>query len=718
MFGIASDWLLEASAWCWCIAMLSFGTRDLPLAVDQLTTRDAASYGVCGPARVTLLRMRKLQDTAAKAGTTRGVPETPVSGLLRHDPAHALYALMPDTPQSLVFSTHTLTCAVCLVLLVSIGGFGASTPALAQDDDRPPIEDPVVVAVAPAADAVAPGDASALVVTFKLPKFMWLGAQAGKARTPAGTQIRMMGHPAFSFGAPAYPEPSVEGVPVHVGTTRVYEGEVQVVVPFEVAAEASAGTHTVEARITYTPGFNAGSLATHANERHTATITVRTGASAGRVPAPSVASVDDDFIVRRDDGYPTALSPMFHAYEPSGFTGVMHTLFIDPPNHGKTIRHAPFPFISSSNQEGLSIGGGVTFLNTTREGIMTGSLGINAFHNEFLGAGLGFDYLSCPAAYKNLQISGRFSGGDYRELQLAWEDFTVGERDRWGFQVDGTAMTDPRTRFYGIGAGTKEEDVAVYDHREAGGTLDVYHFPAQKLRVGLGVKARYVEVGRGLDDIDEIVDGFIPALLDLDRFANVPGLGGATVLGGRFNVIYDGRNQEFNPSSGFFGKFTAEVNEVVDDQRSTGLVDTYGRFLLDLRQYLSTIDKRWQLVLRSEATFTTDERVPFFDQAQLGGFNSLRAFDEGRFYGQHALFGSLELRRKVGNVKVMSFPMTVLVSTFLDGGQVFNSEVGDDFNLNPGMAVRFANPPNVGFTLNVAYGQDGFYSTGGISLPI
>ena len=72
----------------------------------------------------------------------------------------------------------------------------------------------------------------------------------------------------------------------------------------------------------------------------------------------------------------------------------------------------------------------------------------------------------------------------------------------------------------------------------------------------------------------------------------------------------------------------------------------------------------------------------------------------------------------VESVKVMSFPMTILMSAFLDGGQVFNSEFGDDFNLNPGMSVRMANPPNVGFTFNVAYGQDGLLSTGGITLPI
>lgn len=623
---------------------------------------------------------------------------------------------MHDTLRGRSLTFYSLCCAICIAV-VSSTALPQTTSA--QEADLPPIEDPVVVSVAPATETIAPGESSALVVTFKLPKFMWLGAAPSEARTPAGTRIQMVDHDAFTFEEPQYPEPSVEGVPVHVGTTRVYEGEVQVVVPFTVASNAPTGTHTLEALITYTPGFNAGSLATHANTRHETVVTVDEDASSSRpLPAPGVAEVPDDFIVQRDEGYPTAFSPMFHEYEPSAFTDVLHTLFMDPPDHGKTIRHAPFPFISSSNQAGLSLGGGVTFLNTTREGIMTGSLSINAFHNQFLGTGLGFDYLSCPAAHKNLQISGRFSGSDYRELQVAWEDFTVGADDRWGFQVDGTAVTDPRIRFYGMGPGTKERDVAIYDHREVGGTLDVYHFPAQKLRVGIGYKARYVEVGRGLDDIDQVVDGPIPALLDLARFSDVLGLGGATVMGGRFNVIYDARNQEFNPSSGFFGKFTAEVNEVVDDHNSTALVNTYGRFLLDLRQYLSTVDKRWQLVLRSEATVTTSDRVPFFDQAQLGGFNSLRAFDEGRFYGQHSVFGSMEIRRTVGSIKMMSFPMTILMSAFLDGGQVFNSAFGDDFNLNPGMAVRMANPPNVGFTFNVAYGQDGIYSTGGISLPI
>lgn len=49
---------------------------------------------------------------------------------------------------------------------------------------------------------------------------------------------------------------------------------------------------------------------------------------------------------------------------------------------------------------------------------------------------------------------------------------------------------------------------------------------------------------------------------------------------------------------------------------------------------------------------------------------------------------------------------------------MFNGSFGDDFNVNPGVSMRMSNPPNVGLTINVAYGQDGVYSTGGITLPI
>ena len=628
-------------------------------------------------------------------------------------------------------STLRWSLAVFLLSMAWTLPLSAQPQAESSASDEPTIENPVQVQVDPAHETVAPGSRSALLVTFKLPKFMWLGAKPSQARTPAGTKIEMDGPSGFQFEPARYPDTEVEGLPVHIGLTNVYMGRVQLVVPFQVASGTNAGTYDLTARITYTPGFNAGNLTTHDEERYSASVRVEDGTrSASALPSPSVADVSDDFRVRADrNPFVSSMEPMLHRYdESSAFTGFMHTLFNDPEGHNKILRHAPFPFFESTNTTGTTIGGGITFLNSTQEGVMTGSLSIQAYHNEFLGPGVGFDYTTCPAAYKNLQISGRVAFEDLRTVDVRWEDFTFGRDDRWGVQVDATAGTDPRTRFHGIGSGTDEDDLHVYDHEEVGGTVDFYHLPVEKFRIGLGLKARTVDVEEGLRDIDDDdVDGrFVPSVVQTDgtvlnRFGNTPGINGATILGGRFNMIFDARNQEFNPTSGFFGKVTAEFDQVTDDGGDPSLADNYGRFDLTLRQYVSTVDRRITLLLRGKGTATTREDVPFFDKATLGGLRSLRGFDENRFYGQHSVFGSVELRYTVGNTAFMGFPFDIKLNAFLDGGQVFTDSdelFNDEFNANPGLGFRMSNPPNVGFTSNIAFGQDGINFSGGITLPI
>jgi hypothetical protein len=597
---------------------------------------------------------------------------------------------------------------------------------------EPTIENPVQVQVEPAQKTVAPGSRSALLVTFKLPKFMWLGAKPSQARTPAGTKIEMEGPSGFQFEPAHYPDTEVEGLPVHLGLTNVYMGRVQIVVPFRVASGANAGTYDLTARITYTPGFNAGNLTTHDEELYSTTVRVENGGAErpSDQPSPSVADVPNEFRVQADKNpFVSSMEPMLHRYdESSAFTSFMHTLFNDPDGHNKILRHAPFPFFESTNTTGTNIGGGITFLNSTQEGVMTGSLSLQTYHNEFLGPGVGFDYTTCPAAYKNLRVSARTGFDDQGELHVKWEDFTFGPDDRWGVQVDASAQTDPRTRFHGLGSGTDGEDLHVYDHEEIGGTIDFYHLPIEKFRVGLGLKARTVAVEEGLFDIDDDdVEGrFVPSVVKRngtvdDDFEATPGINGATVLGGRFNVIFDARNQEFNPSSGFFGKFTAELDQVTDDGGNALLADNYGRFDLTLRQYFSTVDRRITLVLRGKGTATTREDVPFFEQATLGGLRSLRGFDKNRFYGQHSVYGSVELRYTPGNITFMGFPFAMKMNAFLDGGQVFSDSdelFNDEFNVNPGLGLRMSNPPNVGFTSNIAFGQDGINFSGGITLPI
>jgi len=127
-------------------------------------------------------------------------------------------------------------------------------------------------------------------------------------------------------------------------------------------------------------------------------------------------------------------------------------------------------------------------------------------------------------------------------------------------------------------------------------------------------------------------------------------------------------------------------------------------------------------VMRNEWAFTTEKDIPFYELPSLGGLTSIRAFDINRFRDQHSFYASMEMRYTLAHINVMGFPMAMVMSGFLDAGQVFNEDrklnFSNDFNWAPGVSIRMVNYPNVGYTLNFATAEDGLYISGGISLPI
>lgn len=577
------------------------------------------------------------------------------------------------------------------------------------------VEHPVAISMQPVETTLAPGQSSALLITFRIPQGFWLGESDRSARIPAATVIEMEHHPAVRFDTPQFPTPEVRGLPVHTGTTRVFTGEITVVVPLTVVPDARPGDHTVTARITYTPGLNAGHLTTHVRERYTAPVTVASGSPPGAasVPPPSSGPVPGDYFVQeRALDLPQPMRMMFHTWdERSALATSLHRLFRDPENHGKHIQTVWHPVVGSGKNNGQNIGVGMSLMNVTREGIMTGTVDLGFYHNEYAGNTVSMSIVSCPAAYSNYWLSAEVSEDRNRQLRFHNENLTLGRNDRFGYALQFDAFQDPRYRFFGLGGTTDENDETNYTHEEFGGYLDLYWLPMNHFRFSVGGKVRTVDVERGADRLA----GDLPFTVNEARFTGVPGIRGATVVGERINIVYDRRNQEFTPSAGFYAKITAEIDQVTSDPSP---VSNYGRFSFAFRQYHSTVDQKMTLVLRNEWTLTTSERIPFFDQAALGGESSLRGFDSGRFYGQHAVFGSIELRYQAMHKAIMGFPMDLEMAPFLDVGQVFNdSGFAGDFNVNPGLSLRLLNRPNIGVVGNGAIGQDGVILTGSVSLP-
>jgi len=583
---------------------------------------------------------------------------------------------------------------------------------------------PILISLSHINKSIKPLEKSALEVRFKIPQGYWLGSSDPSTRNPATTLIEVEPLEHFNFENPIYPKPVAAGVPVHKGYTYIFKEEISVIIPFTTDKDISDGNYDVSVRITYTPGLNAGQLVTHIKEKYLTNVIIDKNSEflQAKIPQPFIGKVPFDFLVKEEI---TVLdepwnSILYRWKEDTAIPNFLHWIWLDPENHGKHIQTAWNPFIGNTENNGFTYGGSFALFDLTAEGIMTGLFQLRVLHNEVIGTNFAVELVSCPAAYYNYWLSAEMStNGESKQIHFHKENFTIGKNDRFGYELQLDVFKDPRFRFYGLGAGTRDIDRTDYTHSEAGAVLDIYWMPAEHFRIAVGGKVRSVAVNDG-SEARRGIDVFTTSEVNSGgKFANVPGIKGATVYGERISFIYDGRNSEFMPTAGLYAKVTAEYNQITDQVvTNPNTISNYGRFLADFRKYFSTIDQKYTLLFRNAWLINTSKYVPFFEQGNIGGDLSNRGFDKGRFYGQNSVFASIEFRYQAFTINLMGSPMTMELTPFVDMGQVFDSDgFNGRFNINPGMGIRILNKPNVGIVGAVAYGQDGFILTGGVQLP-
>lgn len=568
------------------------------------------------------------------------------------------------------------------------------------------------------APTVSSQHGSYVVVQFKVPNGIWLGAEPGDARTPPGTVITPEAIPGFQFGAPIYPEPIEEWVPSKLGKTYVFKETVNVVVPFSVDETVSQGAHDLTFYVTYTPSYSAGTLSTHVKEPYSISINVAGSSQEVAVPAPSLEPISGDYFVgpKSFEDVPNFFKFLFRPMnEESAFVKSLHKVWLDKPGHGKTARIMPFPSTSVSNITSSSVGMGLAFFNSTKEGTMTGLVSLSGFSNDLIGGGVTLTAISCPGAYHNYQFSASIGGESYRDISLNYENYTVAD-SKYGYNFSFRSLEEPRKRFNGLGNNTLEEDETAYRLEVLHAGLDLYSIAIQNFRFGVGISYDDYDVGTSFEDIK--TDEEIEFLQDTRLMEGLLGIDGSSNVGIKLNFIYDHKDQEFTPVKGFYSKLTLSRNSIssTDDPL---IADDYYGLNLDVRQYFSGPSQKLVGLIRGGLELKSESNLPFYMLSSLGGPNSMRAYDFDRFLGRNAIFGSAEIRYTLFTVPILGYPMDVEVGGFLDVGQVFGGEedLGDDLKVDPGASLRIINKPNVGLVFTYASGDDGSYFTGGIGLP-
>ena len=224
------------------------------------------------------------------------------------------------------------------------------------------------------------------------------------------------------------------------------------------------------------------------------------------------------------------------------------------------------------------------------------------------------------------------------------------------------------------------------------------------------------DVGTSFEEITEI-EG-VPFLQESPLADGLIGLNGGTSVSLRGTIIYDHRDQEFASSKGFYSKLTVSRNNLSNVSEEESVSD-FTALDVDVRQYFSGASQKLVVLLRGALSLKSESQIPFDLLSNVGGLNSIRAYDAGRFRGQHSAFGSAEVRFTLGTIPVLGYPMSIEIAPFVDIGQVFGdgAAFGDELNVDPGFSFRMINKPNVGLVFSYAVGTDGGYLSGGIGLP-
>jgi len=131
--------------------------------------------------------------------------------------------------------------------------------------------------------------------------------------------------------------------------------------------------------------------------------------------------------------------------------------------------------------------------------------------------------------------------------------------------------------------------------------------------------------------------------------------------------------------------------------------------------------ERFGLAMHARADYIQGpDDVPFFEQNEVGGHDTLRGFGSGRFVDKNRLFASAELRTRVYQRQIFGVNAQLELAPFIDFGQVFHSSRDSPVNdLHPvgGLGFRGVVPPQVVGFVDIGMGEQGLTAFTGLDYP-
>ena len=283
-------------------------------------------------------------------------------------------------------------------------------------------------------------------------------------------------------------------------------------------------------------------------------------------------------------------------------------------------------------------------------------------YGTFLGGGISYykyAFKSAPYLYK-MRFRAGFSA-QYNGVKLEYNINFPNFIKYFDFDIEARFSELDVLHYFGFG---NERALPVDPNTEFG-----YH---DYYKVDHSVLSLYPSLKWKLSDDINLTAGLKIKLDDHDFKENtyivdnpVYGTSNLSLLSGTLDLLIDKRDHEINPKNGFyFNAFYSYNPAIFNNDYDFTLSNT------DLRFYLSTeFLTKMTLATRLFATKVWG-KAPFFEYPWLGGYETLRGFENQRFAGNYAYLANIEARIKVANYRLL-VPGEWGIILFSDIGRVY-----------------------------------------------
>jgi outer membrane protein assembly factor BamA len=370
-----------------------------------------------------------------------------------------------------------------------------------------------------------------------------------------------------------------------------------------------------------------------------------------------------------------------------------------------TRSYIPLPEILTDPNEGNTYGFLPVVLFLDEQKIIKYILAPDVRYNHISGVQPTFRLFGYPSSVRKWSVVLGKSQKIDEDYELRYEDNAFWQ-DRARFFADVEFDKDSSQRFFGFGNDSSQNAESNYTGKE----LNALVWLAYRLQPTLSftyrsrVRVFRVEKG-GVDNLPFIGQ----------EHPGTPGLGGATIVGEQFGLLYDTRDDTNIPRQGGFGLFTAELVP-----RALGSSLSFVKYAGEVRKFIP-LHERIVLAMHARADYIQGPNdVPFFEQNDLGGHESLRGFGGDRFIDKDRVFASAELRTRVYRREIFGVNAELELAPFCDFGQVFSSSHSSPFNdlhAVGGLGFRGVVPPQVVGFVDVGMGTQGVAAFTGLEYP-